>query len=656
MKKNYVVFRIEKLKSQGQIITAINHNYRFSPPANADPNKKFEILFGENNPKGIRNSISTFVDNARGLNKDKHGKIKKLRSDAVLCCEGVLSASRDFFKENPDNLKNWVNSNLDFLKKEFPGLCSVSLHLDESTPHIHFLAVPIDKDGKLNAKKVVGGKDTMREWQDKAYEAVKHLNIKRGIDKRGTGAEHTRIKQYYENINRPLASNNWVLEDKSIARLNQYIKDFELVKDSINNKESVEKGILGGLKLSNPPPLSADKSEFIKYAFTSKEKHSHLVDVIKVFLGSLYYLKRLIKVNSFIKSQVFSDKVREKLRLVEYFEKAEENAMNFKNTLDVMKQKADEARGLSIINIVKSLGGVEKESKPGQKYRKFKLNNHNLSLNTATNRFYDNATNKSGGVIDLVMLIQNMEFTTALNWLMNNSDFNKFKNTFVKEGLDDEWKIIITSMPPSIPEENKSNFENVFNWLTKVRKFNSDLIRDLFNKGLLYADNKNNAVFLRRPANNQVEGCGYFVRGTSGNFKQTLGGQDYGLFEIIEKNPEKIYVCESVTSALALKTLYPKCSVVARGGNLFQSKQILEILGPRYQNSTLIGAFDNDEKGRKFAQEFADLGLKNAEFPEKFKDWGDFLINERQNQKNIPGGKEKSSEKSMDNSDEGFSL
>lgn len=80
-------------------------------------------------------------------------KMGKTIDDPVLAAEIIMTASQDYFdrdfsqwRERPDVLKPWINAQIDFLKDNQPNVgkaVSVTLHLDESAPHLHVVTVPV---------------------------------------------------------------------------------------------------------------------------------------------------------------------------------------------------------------------------------------------------------------------------------------------------------------------------------------------------------------------------------------------------------------------------------------------------------------------------------------------------------------------------------
>lgn len=80
---------------------------------------------------------------------------KPLREDAVLCRNLILQLDPEFYKtatakEQEDSyfaMLGWCTKT--FKKQNIPG---ISIHLDETNPHIHVLFTPVTQDGRLSQK------------------------------------------------------------------------------------------------------------------------------------------------------------------------------------------------------------------------------------------------------------------------------------------------------------------------------------------------------------------------------------------------------------------------------------------------------------------------------------------------------------------------
>lgn len=94
---------------------------------------------------------------------------------------------------------------MDCLKEIFPTYhwVEATIHRDETTPHLHVIALPLYHDEEktittFNTSKTQGGKYWFRDYQDKMFELMrdKGHNIERGI--KGSEREHLTVKQYKE--------------------------------------------------------------------------------------------------------------------------------------------------------------------------------------------------------------------------------------------------------------------------------------------------------------------------------------------------------------------------------------------------------------------------------------------------------------------------
>lgn len=171
----YAIMRMEKLKSRRALLGAIQHNTRDVCPLNAD---------AAQSPKNLIDGTTQEVMKRYSLRLPK-----KVRKDAVHAIEVIATASEDWFKTPEEGGKDgdigdFANATIRWAEGFFgaKNVLSTTIHMDEKTPHIHILAMPL-VNGKLNAKALIGGsKYRMRELQDEFYAAVgKPLGMERGV-------------------------------------------------------------------------------------------------------------------------------------------------------------------------------------------------------------------------------------------------------------------------------------------------------------------------------------------------------------------------------------------------------------------------------------------------------------------------------------------
>ncbi|MDY6899974.1 MAG: MobV family relaxase [Cyanobacteriota bacterium] len=240
------VCRIQKIKSWGMLKGNEAHTTRERDTPNADPQVNNIRIIG----------ASDNVDLAT-LVKDKIGK-QKIRSNAVLAVEMLLSASASYFRPqapheagiyDKQRLDNFVEATVNWLQSSWgERIIRAELHLDEITPHIHAYLVPLDERGKLNCRGLFGGRIKLSQLQDSFGNAVAHLGISRGI--KGSTATYTTLKKYYAAVNQdsqllnleqffPNAQVNETGEEYRQRAINILTPEFEIINYQLNERSGL---------------------------------------------------------------------------------------------------------------------------------------------------------------------------------------------------------------------------------------------------------------------------------------------------------------------------------------------------------------------------------------------------------------------------------
>ena len=136
---------------------------------------------------------------------------KKINDDkADVACEFLMSATPEFFHgKSRDEIQKWAEKSLDFVTEEIgidrDNVLHAVVHMDEKTPHLHVVAVPLVEkyDGRrkedvlaISRKHFIKTREDMSTVQTKY---VEHLNengfdLERGIEK--SGAKHLDVARY----------------------------------------------------------------------------------------------------------------------------------------------------------------------------------------------------------------------------------------------------------------------------------------------------------------------------------------------------------------------------------------------------------------------------------------------------------------------------
>lgn len=217
---SYAIVRNEKLvraKAQGICV----HNDR---KANNHSNREIHISRTHLNyylKKNELNYVKEF-----DILKEKYNFKGQIRSNSIIMCEMIFTSDADFFnKIGIAETKRYFEESYNFicnyknLGKE--NIISAVVHLDESTPHMHLVYVPIihtkDNNGndinKVCCRDFWKCRDSYRKLQNSYYEYItsKGFKLERDLPVEETHRKHDNIQEFknltnFENTKQVLNS------------------------------------------------------------------------------------------------------------------------------------------------------------------------------------------------------------------------------------------------------------------------------------------------------------------------------------------------------------------------------------------------------------------------------------------------------------------
>lgn len=239
-------------------------------------------------------------------------------------------------------------------------------------------------------------------------------------------------------------------------------------------------------------------------------------------------------------------------------------------------------RNLPLIPILQTFGLERDIADKSQ----FKSPRHRISIQSNSFRWYDHSARKGGGgSIDLVMHLQGCNFNDACTWLNGGSTWLQAEAA--------KTKPIEPFKQSFVPPPNPIHLDAVRRYLTQERKLKPELIDWCIAKGLLFADDFANCVFLY--GKNGAE-----LRGTQKvKFNRCYGSLDQAFFIPGQQAAGKVVFCESAIDALSYRQLFPHVPVFSTAGCQRYSliKQVLQY--SIQHGLTPVCGFDNDEEARK---------------------------------------------------------
>lgn len=258
---SYAIFRVEpinKLKDLGQI-GAHNTRTKEAYKSNPDIDKSKSC----NNVNIVHIAYKDYYTSYMNLVKDykrQHDEKQKIErenrkksftqmlddSNSVVADELLFTSDKEFFKNmSKDEIIKWANCCMGFVYEDIGyekwQVLNATIHLDEKTPHLHCVVVPLIKkfDKRSNKDKwTISKKHYMKDknylsiLQDKYHERMINngYDLDRGI--KNSDNEHIDIKQY-KKITRKL---NLELTSKN-NKLNNAMEELE--NKMISNKETI---------------------------------------------------------------------------------------------------------------------------------------------------------------------------------------------------------------------------------------------------------------------------------------------------------------------------------------------------------------------------------------------------------------------------------
>lgn len=197
--KHASIIKFEKVKNLNtgySLKGMLAHNNRqegyenFYP--NADPEKR--NLNKEIIPLKESNYIEAYKNEIE--NAIATGKMKYVRKDAIKAIETVAVFNKDEYTE--EELTNWTNDTINWMKENFgeDNIKHAVLHLDESSPHLHILVIPMNKEGRLNAHSFLDNAKNSYSNKISSYanEVCSKYDMKRGIERKKAKIKYNSYK------------------------------------------------------------------------------------------------------------------------------------------------------------------------------------------------------------------------------------------------------------------------------------------------------------------------------------------------------------------------------------------------------------------------------------------------------------------------------
>ena len=229
---NYAIFRSEPVYTLNDLAQIGSHNKREKKAYNSNPNIKLELSkdnieivpLQEKYVKGFKNKVKDYEKEHNERMKTERPDRRKTfnqmlnKSKNVVADELLFTATHKFFDNmSKEDIREWADTCMEFVYEDLgytkEQVLHATVHLDEETPHLHCVVIPLIKkfDKRTNTerytiskKAYIKDKIHLSELQDKYHQRLtsKGYDLERGI--KGSTAKHQKVRElkkttrYYE--------------------------------------------------------------------------------------------------------------------------------------------------------------------------------------------------------------------------------------------------------------------------------------------------------------------------------------------------------------------------------------------------------------------------------------------------------------------------
>lgn len=187
-KVGYAVVHMMKIKS-GAVGGIQSHNNReHEPKTNPDVDisrseDNYDLISCDNYKRSIKEKLSNLVESSRAV-----------RKDAVVVCNFIVTSDNETMNAlGADRQREFFQDSVKWFSDRYGAdrVLNATVHMDETTPHLHIGVMPITQDGRLSAKAIF----TKTEMKAIQTEFARDVGEKYGLERGVEGSERTHLSE-----------------------------------------------------------------------------------------------------------------------------------------------------------------------------------------------------------------------------------------------------------------------------------------------------------------------------------------------------------------------------------------------------------------------------------------------------------------------------
>lgn len=187
-KVGYAVVHMMKIKS-GAVGGIQSHNNReHEPKTNPDVDMSrsednYDLISCDNYKRSIKEKLSNLVESSRAV-----------RKDAVVVCNFIVTSDNETMNAlGADRQREFFQDSVKWFSDRYGAdrVLNATVHMDETTPHLHIGVMPITQDGRLSAKAIFTKTEMKAIQTEFARDVGKKYGLERGVE----GSERTHLSE-----------------------------------------------------------------------------------------------------------------------------------------------------------------------------------------------------------------------------------------------------------------------------------------------------------------------------------------------------------------------------------------------------------------------------------------------------------------------------
>ena len=249
-KVGYAVVHMMKIKS-GAVGGIQSHNNReHEPKTNPDVDMSrsednYDLIPCDNYKRSIKEKLSNLVESSRAV-----------RKDAVVVCNFIVTSDNETMDAlGADRQREFFQDSVKWFSNRYGAdrVLNATVHMDETTPHLHIGVMPITQDGRLSAKAIF----TKTEMKAIQTEFARDVGEKYGLERGVEGSERTHLSEArfkekkaleMANEHEAIAQELHVLAEDCKQELSEATRSLETVKQELSTMQDRKDTLQGEIE------------------------------------------------------------------------------------------------------------------------------------------------------------------------------------------------------------------------------------------------------------------------------------------------------------------------------------------------------------------------------------------------------------------------